>query len=189
LTAILSEIDGVRVFPYEDTISDGKLSIYFTYKEGQSSTEEKAKFIDWLARRLGSSNEEAGYDTHIAMWWMGDKGIDSQNEPFFTIDILLPQTETVLNILSQSQYNIGEAFTFALGANHYGEDTARIVKIAIIPLNWIRTISAVFFVCLRVVTLAPPTRLFKSHILSLFAKFSSLWHTRIIGVGNQVCQS
>jgi hypothetical protein len=32
LTAALSEIDGVKVFPYKDTIANNKLSIYFTYK-------------------------------------------------------------------------------------------------------------------------------------------------------------
>jgi len=112
LTATLSRIDGVEVFPYEDTIADNKLSIYFTYKNGQSSVEEKAKFIDWLARILGSSNEEAGYDANIAMCWLGRKGIKGVNTPFFTMEILLPHVEKLLNLLGTAR-DIGPTFHLA----------------------------------------------------------------------------
>jgi hypothetical protein len=188
LIATLSRIDGVEVFPYKDTIADGKLSIYFTYKKGQSSIEEKAKFIDWLAKILGKSNKGAGYDTHIAMWWMGSKGIDGENEPFFTIDVLLPHVEELLNILSANiTHDMGEALPFTFTANHH-DRTTNIVKIASIPLNCIRAMKPVFSMS-WIATLAQVARIFKSHISSFFVRDFLSWHMKIIKGDNQECQS
>ena len=183
LTETLSKIDGVEVFPYEDTIINGKLSIYFTYKKGQSSIEEKAKFIDWLARILGNSEYYAGYSTNIAMWWMGNKGIDGENEPFFTIDVLPALVHDLLNVL-KSACNIREALPLAFTTNHY-DNTINTVKIASIPLNHLWT----FAVMSRIATLALHMSVLKSHIFSFFAKLHSSWHTKIIEGDNQECQS
>jgi hypothetical protein len=107
LSEMLSSIEGVKVFPYKDSVFNGRLSIYFTYKQRQSPIEEKVRFIDWLARILGNSDEQAGYDTHIAMWWMGSKGVEGENEPFFTIDVLLPHIHKLLQILKTKLGTVG----------------------------------------------------------------------------------
>jgi hypothetical protein len=188
LTATLSNIDGVEVFPYKDTIDNGKLSIYFTYKKGQSSIEEKAKFIDWLARILGNSNDVAGYDTHVAMWWMGNKGINGENDPFFTIDVLLPHVEALLNILSANiGHDIGRTLPFTLATNRY-DRTTRIVEMTSISFNRIWATKVKLCMMLAVSTLALIARSFKSRIASFLIRLS-LWHTKIIERDNSECQS
>jgi hypothetical protein len=183
LTEALSKIDGVEVFPYEDTIINGKLSIYFTYKRGQSSIEDKAKFIDWLARILGKSNKGAGYDTNISMWWIGSKGISGVNEPFFRIDVLLPHVEKLLNLLGTAK-DIGPTFCLALTTNHHERSTANIVEHATFYRDWIFTFKLMSWAT----TLAFIMTLLKRISLSL-TKPLSLWHTKIIEGDNQECQS
>jgi len=188
LTATLSKIDGVEVFPYEDTIADNKLSIYFTYKNGQSSVEEKAKFIDWLARILGNSDYEAGYDTHVAMWWTGNKGINGENEPFFTIDVLPRHVEAFLNILTANiGHDMGEAPSFTLRANCHNRASS-IVKTASVSFNRIWAMKVKFRMVFAVGTLALIARSVKSRIASFLIRFP-LGHTKIIEVANQQCQS
>jgi hypothetical protein len=183
LTEALSKIDGVEVFPYKDTIINGKLSIYFTYRRGQSSIEQKAEFIDWLARILGSSGEVAGYDANIAMCWIGRKGIAGVNEPFFCIDVLLPHVENLLNLLSTAK-DIGPTFHLAFRANHHERAKTSIVKHAGIYRNWVLAFRFVVW---------PPTLAlvltFLKRIPLFLCKPFSLRHTKIIEVGNQECQS
>ena len=183
MTETLSKIDGVEVFPNDDTIINGKLSIYFTYRRGQSSIERKAEFIDWLARILGNSKYYAGYSTNIAMRWMGNKGIGGENEPFFTIEVLPTLVEDLLNVL-KSACDIREALRLASVANCY--DTAiDSVEIAGISLNCIKTFAVVLWISALTLRMG----VLKSHIFSFFTKFYSSWHTKIIVVGNQECQS
>jgi hypothetical protein len=183
LTATLSNIDGVEVFPYEDSINNDKLSIYFTYKKGQSSIEEKAKFIDWLARILGSSNEEAGYDANIAMWWIGSKGINGVNEPFFCIDVLLSHVEKLLNLLSTAK-DIGPTFYLTWTANHRKKRIAHIVEYASLYRDWIRAFSLMPWAT----TLAFPMTFLK-RILLFFTESLPLGHMKIIERDNLECQS
>jgi hypothetical protein len=183
LTEALSRIDGVKVFPYKDTIANDKLSIYFTYKEGQSSTEEKAKFIDWLARILANSNEEVGYDTNIVMCWVGRKGIEGVNEPFFRIDTLLPYVENLQNLLSTTK-DIRPTFHLTLRANHCKGMTANIVEYA----TFYRDLICTFNLMSGATTLAFVVTFLK-RIPLFFIKPLSLWHTKIIEGDNQVCQS
>jgi len=183
LTEALSRIDGVEVFPYKDTIADNKLSIYFTYKKGQSSIEEKAKFIDWLARILGKSNKEAGYDTNIVMCWIGSKGINGVNEPFFRIDVLLPHVEKLLNLLSTAK-DIGPTFHLALRTNYHKRSTTDIVEYASFYCDSIHTFKFMVWATTLAFVMT-----FLKRISLFFTKPFSLWHTKIIEGDNQVCQS
>jgi hypothetical protein len=187
LTEALSKIDGVKVFPCGG-VDEGKLSLYFTYKQGYSSIEEKVRFIDWLARILGNSDDEAGYDTHVAMWWTGNKGVNGENEPFFTIDVLLRHVEAFLNILTTNiGHDTGEAHSFTLRANCHNKASS-IVKTASIPFNRIWATKVKFCMVFAVGTLALVARSFKSRIASFLIRFP-LWHMKIIEGDNQVCQS
>jgi len=185
---MLSKIDGVRVLPSRGTVADGWLSIYFTYKTGQSSIEEKVRFIDWLARILGNSDYEAGYDTHVAMWWTGNKGINGENEPFFTIDVLPRHMETLLNIFVANRgCDMGGAPSFTLRADCLNKNSS-IVKTASTPFNRIWATKVKFSMVFAVGTLALVARGFKSRIASSLIRFPCC-HTKIIEVGNQECQS
>ena len=185
---MLADIDGVEVLPTNYAVINGKVSIYFTYKRGQSSIEEKAKFIDWLARILGNSDEEAGYDTDVAMWWTGNKGINGENEPFFTIDVLPRHVEAFLNILvANIGHDVGETPSLTLRTNCHNK-TSSVVKTASIPFNHIWATKVKFCTVFAVGTLALVARSFKSQIAGLLIRFP-LRHTKIIEAGGQECQS
>ena len=99
LSKTLSKFNGVRVLCKSDGTFDGKVAICFTYKEKQSSVEQKVKFIDWLARMLGNSEDYAAYSASITMNWIGNKGVDGENEPFFCIDTLIGETDSLTKVL------------------------------------------------------------------------------------------
>ncbi len=184
LSETLSKLNGIRVFLISEGIVRGRLFIYFTYKERQSSVEQKVKFIDWLARILGNSEDYAAYLTSITMNWIGDKGVNGENEPFFCMDTLIGEVESLTEVLITA-LNIRETIPSALRTNHCGKDKASIAERASIFFNRIRTVA----VMSRIAALANPLRFTKSHVLHFLTKPCSFHSKNKLNKGKAVCQS
>ena len=116
LSQALSRINGVKIDCQTDEPYDGKLCVFFTYKDNIATVEQQVRFIDKFARMLGNSEDYAAYAASIEMVWISDKGIDGMNKPFFVIETLPSEIESLTNvILSSINHGVAKPFTLPLG--------------------------------------------------------------------------
>jgi hypothetical protein len=176
IVEILSRLNGVEIISRTDDDVDDKLYIFFTYKKGHSSVEEKAKFIDSLARILGRSDDYAAYSADIDMCWTGFKGIDGMNDPFYILRTSPFDVVSLADILNTDP-EIRVAQSPALVTNNFPAHTriARWIRVKANPMtgifsNWL-TAKPVFMSF--IVALAKTARFFKERIPYLLIRYFS----------------
>ena len=103
LKEILTRLNNVIVYDYGNEVDEGKVFVFFNYGEGIATIEQKAKFVDKLARLLSSDGSYDAYSVILELVWMGDKGIGGSNEPFAIMKILIEGIEAVADILKEHE--------------------------------------------------------------------------------------
>lgn len=118
LLRVLNRFSEIKV-SLSDKSEDGqRLIILLDFRPKVQTITTKAKFADRLAKMLGNAHDYDAFASNVGISWVGNKGVNGENEPFIILEIPLDGIESVTDIIVQHRLEFIKSPSYSLRSKY-----------------------------------------------------------------------